>query len=83
MKPLQLPREVLDQLPLGRDEVPIAGPDGRTVGYFLSPDRYEFMRKTMYDWAFAQFTPEQLAAARADPRLVSTRDVLRQVMGGT
>jgi hypothetical protein len=70
-----------EKLAKAGQEVPLAGPDGRQVGYFLSPQTYESMKKALYDWAFARVTTDDLRRALADPRRHSMEEVLKLVEG--
>lgn len=58
----------------------VCDPDGRTVGYVISPDEYA-TRKAMYDQAFAEITEEDVAEALADPRRHTMDEVFKLLEG--
>ena len=59
----------------------LCGPDGRPVGYYLSPDVYRSMQKNLYEWTNVQVTDEELERAFAGTKRYATADILKLVEG--
>jgi hypothetical protein len=58
---------------------------GQIIGYFVTPAEAERRKKeaeslrSMYEWAKAQFTDEELEKARQDPEEFTIEEVLKYV----
>lgn len=75
MAPISLDPDLIARLTANGGEVPLSGPDGKPVGYFLSPEMYTAMRKAFYDQVFAEFPPEEARAVFANPKKHTTEEV--------
>lgn len=81
MTPVSISPDLIARLVGKGDEIPLAGADGTPVGYFLSPEQYATMRKAFFDWAFAQFPPDQAARVFANPGRHTTAEVFKLLEG--
>ena len=79
--PVALDAEVVAKLTANGGQVPLTDTSGKPIGYFLSPQVFEAMRKAMYDQAFAEITEEDVERALADPRRHTTEEVFKLLEG--
>jgi hypothetical protein len=73
MSPIRIDPDLIAQLTRNGGEVPLAGPDGAPVGYFLTPERYA----RMHALVASDVTEEDCQRALADPRRHTTDEVFR------
>jgi len=59
----------------------VCDPEGRTVGYLVSPEFYKQAQTTLYDEAFNEITEEDVNEVLADPRRHTTEDVFKLLKG--
>ena len=77
MAPVTLDPELIAKLTSNGGQVPLADRDGKTVGYFLSPDEYAAMRRAALEQLSREPMLEDFRRSLADPRRHTMEEVFK------
>ena len=80
MSPVPLDADLVAKLTTTGGHVPLTDPAGRSVGYFLSPDEYESLRRAAGSRA-PEATLEEFRRALANPKRHTTDEVFKLLEG--
>lgn len=81
MSPVTIDPELIAKLTSNGGKVPLADRDGKTVGYFITPDRLAMLEKGFDESLADEPTEEEIREALADPRRYTTEDVMKLLEG--
>jgi hypothetical protein len=77
MSLVTLDAELIAKLTSDGGRVPLTDPDGKTVGYFISPDRLAMLEKGFDESLADEPTEEEVRAALANPKRYSMEEVMK------
>lgn len=81
MSPVALNAELTAKLTSNGGRVPLTGPDGKLLGYFVSQEEYESMRRAVMESLSREPTLEEFRRALADPRRHTMEEVFKLLEG--
>lgn len=81
MTPVTIDAELVAKLTSNGGRVPMADPNGKTVGFFVSPDRLAILEKALDAQLYDEPTAEDIRRALADPKRYSMEEVMKLVEG--
>ena len=77
MSPVELDPELIAKLMQNGGDVPLAGPDGKPVGQFLSAEEYAKARRALILLGKTEITEEDCRRALANPKRHTTAEVFK------